>query len=144
MSFIKGVWRLLGAETDEQETAGIIEHPAGVNPRQFDASSAEVISMPPPLEATLHVLRPEPGTAKKSKYTLKRYAEYLRAKQAIILDVNMVAKVDKVEATRIVDVLTGVIVGLDGNIWEVGKNIFIFAPKNYKLKGDPLKKVEVV
>lgn len=143
MSFIKGVWRLLGAETDEQEQAGIIEHPAAAKPKQFDASSAEVISMPPPLEATLHVLRPEPGTSKKSKYTLKRYAEYLRAKQAIILDVNMVAKVDKVEATRIVDVLTGVIAGIDGSIWEVGKNIFVFAPKNYKLKGDPLKKVEV-
>ncbi len=143
MSFMKGVWRLLGAESDEQEKDGILEHPAGAGARQFDAGNAEVLSMPVQLEATLNVLRPEPGGTGKSRYTVKRYAEYIKAKQAVIIDLNMIAKSDKAEATRIVDVLTGVVAGLDGNIWEVGKNIFVFAPKNYKLKGDPLNKVEV-
>ena len=34
MSFMKGVWRLLGAETEDQENGEIIEHPAGADSRQ--------------------------------------------------------------------------------------------------------------
>jgi cell division inhibitor SepF len=67
----------------------------------------------------------------------------LLTRQALVLDINALAADDIDQATRVVDYLSGVVEAVEGSVWEVTKNIFVFAPKNVKLAGDPLKPVEV-
>jgi len=43
----------------------------------------------------------------------------------------------------VIDYMSGVAEAVTGSIYEIAKNIFIFAPSNISLDGDPLKQVEV-
>jgi FtsZ-interacting cell division protein YlmF len=65
------------------------------------------------------------------------------SRQALVLDVNELAADDEDAATRVVDYLTGVVEAVEGSVFQVTKNIFIFAPSNVKLAGDPLEQIEV-
>jgi FtsZ-interacting cell division protein YlmF len=61
----------------------------------------------------------------------------------VIIDVNELAADDLDEATRIVDYLSGVAEAVEGSVFEVSKNIFMFLPNSISLAGDQLKQVEV-
>jgi len=90
-----------------------------------------------------------PEGAFTSQYTViigmcrEGYANELLSRKAIIVDVNELAVEDLDEATRVIDYLSGVAEAVAGSIYEIAKNIFIFAPSNVSLDGDPLKQVEV-
>ena len=77
--------------------------------------------------------RPEP----------REYAAYLLSDRALVLDINEIAAQDPGHAMRIVDYLSGVAEAVGGSVFEVTKNIFIFAPQNVQLGGDPLLQIEV-
>ena len=146
MSFLSGVWRLLGAEDEEQDHRGIVEYSAqsgsavGV---ATDEAKDGIIPLPEPEPTTLFVVRPELGAQGQPQFSLKTYADFLLTRRALVLDINALAADDIEQATRVVDYLTGVAQAVDGTVWEVTKNIFIFAPSNVELAGDPLKPVEV-
>lgn len=146
MSFITGVMRLFGADDDDVEREHVVEYPV---PRVAAAAAATataepgIISMPEPDKTTLFVVRPERGVDGKPEFSVKNYTEFLRTRQALVLDINELAAEDYDEAKRVVDYLSGAVEMLNGTVWEVTKNIFIFTPQNVRIDGDPLKQVEV-
>jgi FtsZ-interacting cell division protein YlmF len=147
MSFLNGVMRLFGADDDYNEKEQVVDYPArrSASP-QREANAQEeqgVIPMPASDRSTLYVARPERGTDGRPQFNLKTYADYLRSRQALVLDINALASCDEVEATRVVDFLSGVVEMVDGMVYEVTTNVFIFAPFNVRVDGDPLKQVEV-
>jgi FtsZ-interacting cell division protein YlmF len=114
------------------------------DPRPAAHEHERVIDMPgaEPTE-TVFVVRPQFGEDGRPQFSMKQYAGYLLSREAMVLDVNLLAAEDIEEATRLVDYLSGVVEAVDGSVWEVTKNIFIFAPQNIRISGDPLKQVEV-
>jgi cell division inhibitor SepF len=145
MSFLNGVWRMLGAE-DEHEQEAMLEYPgeaSAVVSVEKRSEADRIINMPEADNATLFVVRPEMGQDGSSNFSLKMYAGYLMTRQAMVLDVNELAAINMDEARRVVDYLCGVVAAVDGSVWEVTRNIFIFAPSTISLAGDPLRQIEV-
>ena len=89
------------------------------------------------------IYRPKMQGAGQPGFSMRSYASQLLSRKAIIVDVNELAGDDLDEATRVIDYLSGVAEAVTGSIYEIAKNIFIFAPSNISLDGDPLKQVEV-
>lgn len=146
MSFMSGVMRFLGAEDDDTAAGKVVEYPtpnAVVKPEPASGPVEKLIQMPQQPSTTVFVVKPALDESGKPCYGLKSYARYLLTRQALVLDINEVAAGDVAKAMRIVDYLSGVVEAVDGNVWEVTKNIFVFAPRNVKLAGDPLTPVEV-
>ena len=145
MSLMDGVWRLIGVHDDEQEDVTEMEYPA--RNRQASALPAEgeaaIIAMPEPECAAVYVVRPARNEQGESQYSLSAYVNFLKSRQALILDVNELARVDLEEAKRVVDFLAGAVRMAEGEAFEITTNVFIFAPHNIKLAGDPLRRVEV-
>lgn len=146
MSLLSGVWRFLGAEDDDTGAGKVVEYPTAdiaVKTEPAPGPADGIISMPEQRSTTVFVVKPELDDSGKACYSLKSYARYLLTRQALVLDINEIAAGDVTKAMRIVDYLSGVVEAVDGSVWEVTKNIFVFAPRNVKLAGDPLKPVEV-
>jgi len=143
MSFWSGVWRLLGAAGDEADEQAVYEHPAVARQSASGRERADEPLEESSAELVVHVLRPDRDSQGKATFSIKRYSEHLKEFQAVILDIRAIVEKDHVEAVRIVDVLTGVAEGIDGNVWEVAENVFFFAPGHLKLKGMPVRRLEV-
>jgi FtsZ-interacting cell division protein YlmF len=149
MGFIAGVWRMLGAVDNELDNEAIVDYP---QPQHSPTASAPaqqhgpaVINMPSPQgsSSTLCFGRPELAEGGQPSFSMKGFANQLLNRQALLLDVNSLAAQDMDEATRLVDYLSGVVEAVDGSVWEVTKNIFLFAPRNVALSVDALKQLEV-
>jgi FtsZ-interacting cell division protein YlmF len=146
MSFLTGVMRLFGADDDYVERDQVVEYPArlAVRPQVVqEQPEPAIISMPDTDRSTLFVVRPERDDSGKPLFSVKTYADFLRTRQALVLDLNELASEDYEEAKRVVDYLSGAVEMLNGTVWEVTKNIFILAPQNVRIDGDPLKQVDV-
>lgn len=59
--------------------------------------------------------------------------DHLKAKKPVVVNLE---DVDKEEARRVVDFLSGSVYALDGNIQKVSTGIFIIAPNNVDIMGD--------
>jgi cell division inhibitor SepF len=148
MGFMEGVWRLLGADDHEDEREEAIvdyqSHERAPAPMQHPERPAQVLQMPRDAQrVTMFVVRPELEADGAWQYSLRAYAQHLLARHALIVDVNELAEADIEEATRVIDYLSGVVQAVDGSVFEITSNIFVFAPENVELAGDPLKQVEV-
>jgi FtsZ-interacting cell division protein YlmF len=161
MGFMTGVLRMLGAAEDEHEyDEQIVEYPSGERYAGKDARAAgrsatgggaraaendsNILTMPGgDSGATMCIYRPTMQAAGQPGFSMRSYAGELLARKAIIVDVNELASEDLDEATRVVDYLSGVAEAVAGSIYEIAKNIFIFAPSNVSLGGDQLKQVDV-
>ncbi len=148
MGFMEGVWRLLGADDHEDDgTEAIVDYQSHERAPQAAAApekGAAILHMP--VEAsrtTVFVVKPQMDEQGASSFSLRTYAQHLLSHHALIVDVNEIADLDLDEATRVVDYLSGVVEAVDGSVYEISRNIFIFAPDNVELAGDPLKQVEV-
>jgi len=109
-----------------------------------EAAHDGIIELPQGQTTTIFVVRPEKDDEGRRAFSPRTYAKFLLTRQALVLDVNSLAAVDVTDATRLVDYLAGVAESVSGDVWQVTKNIFIFAPQGVKLVGDPLKQVEVL
>jgi cell division inhibitor SepF len=148
MGFMEGVWRLLGADDHEDDNEeAIVDYQsherAPVQERSVEAG-ASILHMPQDSpRTTVYVVKPQPDAAGSYNFSLRAYAQHLLSHHALVVDVNELADIDIDEATRVVDYLSGVVEAVDGTVYEITRNIFIFAPDNVELAGDPLKQVEV-
>jgi FtsZ-interacting cell division protein YlmF len=145
MGFMAGVWRMLGAEEEDADQR-IVEYPqAPSRAAGLDTMSvAQAVALSPaPSATTIFIVKPELDEQGEPLFSLKEYASFLLTQQALVLDVNEVAAEDESHATRIVDYLSGVAEAVNGSVFEVTSNIFIFAPQQVQLAGDPLTPVEV-
>ncbi len=59
--------------------------------------------------------------------------EHLKSKKPIVMNLE---EVEKEDAQRIVDFLSGSVYALDGNIQKVSNGIFLIAPSNVDIMGD--------
>ncbi|MDQ3023467.1 MAG: cell division protein SepF [bacterium] len=144
MGFMTGVLRMLGAAEEEQEYEQIVEYPTrGRAGREQAEQEGRILSMPGHDATTMCIYRPQMQAPGQPGFSMRTYAGELLARKAIIVDVNELAAEDLDEATRVIDYLSGVAEAVAGSIYEIAKNIFIFAPSNITLGGDPLKQVEV-
>jgi FtsZ-interacting cell division protein YlmF len=146
MGFMAGVWRMLGAEEEDADQR-IVEYPQAQSRPGLDTMSmAPSVALSPalaPAATTIFIVKPELDEHGEPLFSLKEYASFLLTQQALVLDVNEVAAEDELHATRIVDYLSGVAEAVCGSVFEVTSNIFIFAPQQVQLAGDPLTPVEV-
>jgi FtsZ-interacting cell division protein YlmF len=146
MSFMSGVWRFLGADDDDANTGKVVEYPTPNSAAKAEPAPGpadNIITMPQPPPTTVFVVKPELDSNGKPLFSMKSYARYLLTRQALVLDINAIAADDLTKAMRLVDYMAGVAEAVEGSVYEVTKNIFVFAPRNVKLAGDPLKAVEV-
>lgn len=63
----------------------------------------------------------------------KDIADHLKNKKPVVINLE---KLDKDVARRVVDFLSGVVYGVDGNIQKVASGIFLLAPYNVGIMGD--------
>jgi cell division inhibitor SepF len=147
MGFMEGVWRLLGADDHEDEREEAVvdyqSHHRAPAPEPPSGGS-DILQLPRQSDhTTMFVVKPQGEAAGSPSYSLRSYAQYLLSHHALIVDVNELADSDIDEATRVIDYLSGVVEAVDGSVFEITNNIFVFAPDNIELAGDPLKQVEV-
>lgn len=64
---------------------------------------------------------------------VKDYVVHLKNRRSLILRVH---RVDKTEAQRIVDFMSGATHALDGNMRKLGETIFCFTPSSVVIEGD--------
>lgn len=148
MGFMTGVLRMLGAAEEEQWDDQIVEYPTrgrgARHERPQHDDEPQLLQMPSADPGdTICIYRPKMQGAGQPGFSMRSYASQLLSRKAIIVDVNELATEDLDEATRVIDYLSGVAEAVTGSIYEIAKNIFIFAPSNISLDGDPLKQVEV-
>ena len=62
-----------------------------------------------------------------------KIAKYLKNKQAVVINLH---RLQKEQAKRVVDFLSGVIYAIDGDIQTIGPKIFLCAPKNISVSGN--------
>lgn len=60
-------------------------------------------------------------------------ADYLKQKRATVVNLH---RLDKGQAKRVIDFLTGVIYAIEGDIQQIGPMIFLCAPKNIGVSGN--------
>ncbi len=60
-------------------------------------------------------------------------ADHLKAKKPVVINLE---KLDKEVSRRVVDFLSGVVYGVDGDIQKVANGIFLIAPYNVGIMGD--------
>ncbi len=148
MSFISGVWRLLGAEVDDSEE-NIVEypssHPAAQTRPEAVHSPVEnnIIALPEPQQMEISVVRPELDASGKELYSMKRYCDMLRQHQPLLVDLNQLYAANEEHAFRVIDILNGIVLANEGRVYKITHNIYIFTPKNVKMTGDPIEQVEI-
>lgn len=64
---------------------------------------------------------------------VRSYVMHLKNKRALILRLN---RMDRGEAQRIVDFMSGATHALEGNMRKLGERIFCFAPSTVEIEGD--------
>jgi len=64
---------------------------------------------------------------------VKEYVAFLKSRKSLILRLH---EVDKAEAQRIVDFMSGATHALEGNMRKLGETIFCFTPSSVVIEGD--------
>lgn len=64
---------------------------------------------------------------------VKEYVSHLRSRRSLIVRLHLV---DKREAQRIVDFMSGTTYALEGNMRKLGETIFCFTPASVAIEGD--------
>ncbi|NLM42354.1 MAG: cell division protein SepF [Firmicutes bacterium] len=64
---------------------------------------------------------------------VKEYVAFLKSRKSLILRLH---QVDKAEAQRIVDFISGATHALEGNMRKLGETIFCFTPSSVVIEGD--------
>ena len=107
---------------DEEENN---EVRGGLFANPFAGRKAKVVQMPQQQQVEMKISKP---TQFENSFEI---VELLKNRNAIVLNLEYVSKD---VARRIVDVITGAVQALDGNIEKVSNSIFLIAPNNYNIE----------
>lgn len=94
--------------------------------RLFDRAKAKYDSNPLNKDGQLVLFEP------KTYSDAQEIADYLKQRRATIVNLH---RLDKAQAKRVVDFLTGVIYAIEGDIQRIGPMIFLCTPKNIGVSG---------
>ena len=106
---------------DEYSAEGEVEKPSifsGIN------RNKKVVAMPQPQAIKMKISKPT------NFDQATEIVDELKAKNAVVINLEYVSKD---VARRIVDVISGAVQALDGNIEKVSNSIFVVAPYNYDI-----------
>ena len=133
------VWDFLGVDTgaseDEMENENDIytynsereveqDEP---EEKGFFGRKSKIVSMPQPQQVRMVITQPT------SFEQSEEICNYLKEKKSIIVNLEYVNKDD---ARRIVDFISGAVHALDGHIQKVSNAIFLVAPVNYEIASE--------
>jgi len=97
----------------------------GLFANPFAGRKAKVVPMPQQHQIEMKISKP---TQFENSFEI---VDLLKNRNAVVLNLEYVSKD---VARRIVDVITGAVAGLDGNIEKVSNSIFLIAPNNYNIE----------
>ena len=130
------VWGMLGLpEKDEEETEEVdIERNEDIENQEEDEDDrriwgrrSKVVNMPQTQQVKMVIC--QPTTFEQSE----AICDLLKEKKSIIVNLEYV---NKDIARRIVDVVSGAVHALDGNLQKVSNSIFLVAPYNYDITNE--------
>lgn len=135
-AIMEKVWGLLGVEPEQDqyeemenvdytEEEGIQE--VEEEDRRLWGRKNKVVSMPQTNQVKMVICQPTTFEQSESICTL------LKEKKSIIVNLEYV---NKDVARRIVDVVSGAVHALDGNLQKVSNSIFLVAPYNYDITNE--------
>ena len=132
------VWGFLGMEPEQEsneelenedyiETNDIQDADEDEERRPWNRRSSKVVSMPQTQQVKMVICQPTSFEQSENICTL------LKEKKSIIVNLEYV---NKDIARRIVDVVSGAVHALDGNLQKVSNSIFLVAPYNYDITNE--------
>ena len=135
-AIMEKVWGMLGLpEKDEEETEEVdIERNEDIESQEEDDDDrriwgrrSKVVNMPQTQQVKMVIC--QPTTFEQSE----AICDLLKEKKSIIVNLEYV---NKDIARRIVDVVSGAVHALDGNLQKVSNSIFLVAPYNYDITNE--------
>ena len=135
-AIMEKVWGLLGVEPDnniEEENEDLdierddIQDFDDDDRRLWGRKNNKVVSMPQSQQVKMVICQPTSFEQSESICSL------LKEKKSIIVNLEYV---NKDVARRIVDVVSGAVHALDGNLQKVSNSIFLVAPFNYDITNE--------
>lgn len=135
-AIMEKVWGMLGFPDKEEETEEIdyeknedIENQEDEEEdrRIWGRKNSKVVSMPQTQQVKMVICQPTTFEQSESICSL------LKEKKSIIVNLEYV---NKDVARRIVDVVSGAVHALDGNLQKVSNSIFLVAPFNYDITNE--------
>ena len=135
-AIMEKVWGMLGLpEKDEEETEEVdIERNEDIenqeeeeDDRRIWGRKSKVVNMPQTQQVKMVIC--QPTTFEQSE----AICDLLKEKKSIIVNLGYV---NKDIARRIVDVVSGAVHALDGNLQKVSNSIFLVAPYNYDITNE--------
>jgi len=135
-AIMEKVWGLLGVEPDsnleeseelDYEREEELQDIEDDDRRIWGRRNNKVVSMPQTQQVRMVICQPTTFEQSESICTL------LKEKKSIIVNLEYV---NKDVARRIVDVVSGAVHALDGNLQKVSNSIFLVAPYNYDITNE--------
>ena len=137
-AIMEKVWGFLGMEPEQEnneelenedyiETNDIQDTDEDEERRPWNRRSSKVVSMPQTQQVKMVICQPTRFEQSENICTL------LKEKKSIIVNLEYV---NKDIARRIVDVVSGAVHALDGNLQKVSNSIFLVAPYNYDITNE--------
>lgn len=137
-AIMEKVWGFLGMEPEQEsneelenedyiETNDIQDADEDEERRPWNRRSSKVVSMPQTQQVKMVICQPTSFEQSENICTL------LKEKKSIIVNLEYV---NKDIARRIVDVVSGAVHALDGNLQKVSNSIFLVAPYNYDITNE--------
>lgn len=137
-AIMEKVWGFLGMEPEQEnneelenedyiETNEIQDQDDEDDRRVWNRRGSKVVSMPQTQQVKMVICQPTTFEQSENICTL------LKEKKSIIVNLEYV---NKDIARRIVDVVSGAVHALDGNLQKVSNSIFLVAPYNYDITNE--------
>ena len=137
-AIMEKVWGLLGVEPEQDqeeemenvdyiETDNVQETEEDEDRKIWGRRNSKVVNMPQTQQVKMVICQPTTFEQSENICTL------LKEKKSIIVNLEYV---NKDIARRIVDVVSGAVHALDGNLQKVSNSIFLVAPYNYDITNE--------
>ncbi len=137
-AIMEKVWGLLGVEPEQDqeeemenvdyiETENMQEQEEDDDRKIWGRRNNKIVNMPQTQQVKMVICQPTTFEQSESICTL------LKEKKSIIVNLEYV---NKDIARRIVDVVSGAVHALDGNLQKVSNSIFLVAPYNYDITNE--------
>ena len=136
-AIMEKVWGLLGMEPEqEQEEMENVDYIENDNVQEMEEEedrklwgrrNSKIVNMPQTQQVKMVICQPTTFEQSENICTL------LKEKKSIIVNLEYV---NKDIARRIVDVVSGAVHALDGNLQKVSNSIFLVAPFNYDITNE--------
>lgn len=128
--------RFFGIDDDYDETTDYQQ------PDDRETSNQQPVETPAPRRnggKVVSINAPRPSMNKIALFEPRLYSDVQEIASQLIKDQAVIVnlgRIEKGQARRIIDFLTGTVFAIEGDIERVGDQIFLCTPRNFEIKGD--------